>query len=53
MEAGARGTCGDWEGMRLEMWTGQTRERHVSKFRDLRFYAVSQRFSTGNSNTPE
>lgn len=53
MEAGAQDTCGDWEEMRLEMWTGQTIERHVSKFRDLRFYAVSQRFSTGNSNTAE
>ena len=53
MEAGARGTWGDWEGMRLEMCTGQTRERHVSKFRNLRFYAVRRRFSTGNSNTPE
>lgn len=48
-----RACIGDWEGMRLEMWKGKTRESLVGKAQKLRFYPLSQRCSTESLHTPE
>lgn len=44
---------GDWEGTRLEMWIGQTKESLVGKAKELRFYDLSQGFPTEALHTPQ